>query len=232
MKRILLALAVVLVLCMVLAVPAMAADPSAGSKTWLLYSTTQNDKWGNPELFMSTSMTPSGFVTVPAGTSTMWIADQVALANVTYPNDAWVVRFGTDADWGGGFTSMPNFDAKIGYWNGIVFTVLPMVTTPVFHAGYYEMEFQSVPAVGQTIPADTYLAVKLTNHSNSNHPIYTGKWIPDTAPNSQYFSCVASPQSDPGYPLPELATGILLGAGVLGLGGFMLVRRKKAAHTA
>jgi hypothetical protein len=231
MKRILLALAVVLVLCMVLAVPAMASDPSSkGSKVWYLYSTTMNDKWSNPELYMSTSMTPSGSETVAAGTSKMWIADQIALADVTYPNDAWAVRFGTDANWGG--SSMPNFEVKIGYWSNTGFTELPMNATPVFYAGYYEMEFQSVPAVGQTIPVNTYLAVKVTNHSNNDHPIYTGKWIPDSAPNSRYFSCLTSPQSDPGYPLPELAAGILLGAGVLGLGGFMLVRRKKAAHTA
>jgi hypothetical protein len=230
MKRILLALAVVLVLCLVLAIPAAASGP--GPRTWYLYNTTQNDKWGNPELYMSTSMTPSGSVAVAAGTSKMWIADQIALADVTFPNDAWAIRFGTDADWGNGDASIPNFDAQIGYWNGTVFTALPIGdNSPVYSMGYYEKQFRSVPPTGQTIPVNTYLAVVLTNHSNLNHPIYTGKWIPDTAPNSQYFSCLLSPQSDPGYPLPELAAGILLGAGVLGLGGFMLIRRKKAAHT-
>jgi hypothetical protein len=229
MKRIILALSVVLVLCMILAVPAAAAGPH--SKTWYLYNTTTNIS-GSPQLYMSTTGSPTGEVIIPAGATKMWISDKIALADVTFPNDAWVIRFGTDKDWGAG-----QFLVKIGYWNGTIFTELPMVGTPVFYTNHYEMQFQAVPAAGQTIPVNTYLALTITNKVGPNvfttaaHPIYTGKWLPDTT-GSQYFSCLVSPQSDPGYPLPELGAGILLGAGVLGLGGFMIARRRKLAHTA
>jgi hypothetical protein len=203
------------------------------SQVWYLYNDTLTDKWTNTELFMSTTGNPTGSVDIAAGSAKMWIANKIALSDVTFPNDAWVIRFGTDADWNLG-SKGDNFKAEIGYWgkdssNNVVFTPLPMsYITPVFYAGYYEMQFQSVATGGQTIPKDTYLAVKVTNSSSSMHPIYTGKWIPDTT-GSQYYSCVTSPESDPGYPVPELGAGILLGAGLLGLGGFFLIRRRKTA---
>jgi hypothetical protein len=236
MKRMILALSVVLVLCLLLAVPAAAAGPH--SRIWYLYNTNMTDKWGNSELMMSTTGTPTGQVNVPAGTSKMWISDKIALANVAFPNDSWAIRFGTDADWGK-TGAVPNFKCDIGYWDGTVFTILPMGgISPVFYAGYYEMQFQSVPSVGQTVPINTYLAVVVTNNSpvGTNalaglHPIYTGQELADQSPTGKsfYYSCLTSPQSDPGYPLPELAAGILLGAGILGLGGFMIIRRRKAA---
>jgi hypothetical protein len=230
MKKFVLVLSIVLVLCLALAVPAAAAGPH--SKIWYLFDTTMNNSLGTPQLYMSTTGSPTGEVMISPGATKMWISDKVALANVTFPNDAWTIRFGTDMDWGPG-----NFVAEIGYWNGTIFTVLPMVGTPVFYANHYEMQFKAVPSIGQTIPVNTYLAVTVFNNSPAGtnglagiHPIYTGTWLPDRT-GSQYFSCLTSPQSDPGYPLPELGAGILLAAGILGLGGFIIVHRRKAVHS-
>jgi hypothetical protein len=150
-------------------------------------------------------------------------ADQIALANVTFPNDAWAIRLATDSDW------RQFMNAQIGYWDGSNFTPLPVSTQ---FNGYdptnFIAEIEFVPAGGQTIPANTYLAFRIINTDQVSHDIYTGLQIPPDD-GDYYYSCVTSPQSDPGYPLPELAAGILLGAGVLGVGGFMLIRRRKAA---
>jgi hypothetical protein len=38
-----------------------------------------------------------------------------------------------------------------------------------------------------------------------------------------------SPESDPGYPLPEIAAGILLGGGLIGLISFVVIQKKKSS---
>jgi hypothetical protein len=233
MKRILLSVLIVAALVLALAAPAFADDPPNNSQVWYLNSNTMNDKWGNSELYMSTTGTPNGSINVPQGASKMWIADKVALADVTFPNDQWAIRFGTDASWGWTYdpaNGMPvsNFKVEIGYWDGASFTVFAMDSNPVWYSSHYESQFQAVPELGQTIPQDTYLAVVVTNLNGTAHPIYTGYQIKTNG--SYYFSCLTSPQTDPGYPLPELGAIILLGGGLLGLGGFMIVRRRKASQ--
>jgi hypothetical protein len=221
MKKILFSVLFAAMLILSLAAPVFAADP--GSQVFYLYSDTMNDKWGNAELYMSsTNLFPTGSTNIPAGESRMWIADKVAQADVTYPNDNWVIRFGTDQDWGDG-----GFSVDIGYWDGSTFTQLAMDKSPLWFNNYYESQFQGVPEEGQTIYEDTYLAVVVYNNSGSDHSIFTGYKFTDNG--STYYSCVASPQSDPGYPLPELGAVILLGGGLAGLAGYMIVRRRKAS---
>jgi hypothetical protein len=164
----------------------------------------------------------------------MWVADQIALADVAFPNDAWVIRLATDSNWAYEMT------AEIGYWNGDVFTPLPVNTQFNNYDNNFAVEIEFVPVGGQVIPEGTYLAFRLGFNSSNNgfvpetvgdvesHEIYTGKQL-ETPNGSYYYSCVTSPQSDPGYPLPELAAGVLLGAGLLAIGGFMFIRRKHAA---
>jgi hypothetical protein len=205
-------------------------ETKAGSSIWYLYSDSMTDKWGNTELYMSRTLFPDGSTNVPAGGSQMWIADEIAQSNVTFPNDNWIIRFGTDEEWGNNQAGGPNFTVDIGYWDGSTFTTMAMVSTPVWYNGYYENQFQVVPEEGQTIPKDTYMAVVVNNGDDSDHPIFTGYKY--TVNGDAYYSCVATPQSDPGYPLPEIGAVILLGGGLAGLAGYMLIRRRKASHTA
>ena len=222
MKKVILSILFAAVLVLALAVPAFATappPPTPHSQIWYLYDATMANKWGNTNLYMSTTGTPVNSVNVLAGTSKMWVADKIAQANVTFPNDNWVIRFGTDKDWGK-TSSIANFQVDIGYWGKnpaypsgpmFIFTTLAMSKSPVWFNNHYEAEFQAVPPGGQVVPKNTYLAVVVHNNSGADHPIYTGfKIYKQDGSWSYYYSCVTSPQSDPGYPLPELATGILL----------------------
>jgi hypothetical protein len=240
MKRLVLALSLVLVLCLVLAIPTFAAGPHPGRQTWHLdeedpvtnaaYATVilpgpfQMEKNGGPG-----DGTQSGQVIVPTGEQAIWVADQMAMADVTFTNGDWVVDLVTDADWGvlGDLCFV-----EIGQWDGAAFfQLLP--------SGSYSFTYDFIPIGGQvglvkvvvqtgalTVDDGKWLAVRITNQDpNPNgHIIYTGE--------KEFASCVSSPQTDPGYPLPELATGILLGAGILALGGFILFRRRKSASLA
>jgi hypothetical protein len=73
------------------------------------------------------------------------------------------------------------------------------------------------------IPEGCYLALELKNTSTQAHYILTGE--------GGKSSCLRSPQTDPGYPLPEIAAGVLLAAGLAGLGAFIIVRRRRAARS-
>jgi hypothetical protein len=225
-KKVLLSVLFAAVLVLSLAAPVFAENP--GSQVFYLYSANMTDAWGNTELYMSsTQALPANSSTnIASGASEMWIADKAAQADVTYPNDNWAIRFGTDVNWGTDVNGESNFKVDIGYWDGTDFTVLAMDSSPVWYMNHYESQFQGVPDDGQTIPEGTYLAVVVYNNSASDHPILTGYKFKING--SSYYSCLTSPQSDPGYPLPEIGAIILLGGGLAGLGGFMIIRRKKA----
>ncbi|HSW58355.1 MAG TPA: hypothetical protein VLH15_08140 [Dehalococcoidales bacterium] len=217
MKRIITVLSMVVILSLMLAMPAMAGSP----QVWQLDAemTTagfQMEKNGGPGDDGQT-----GQVIVGAGQSFIWIADQVALANVTFSSGHWKLDLVSDADWG---TQADLLYAEVGQWDGTTFTMLEddatlKSVTPQSPPGVLIIEVK-VQSGAITINNGNWLALRLTNNSNLARTVYTGE--------GNEASCVTSPNTDPGYPIPELAAGILLGAGVLGLGGYLLMRRKKA----
>jgi len=204
----------------------LAAPAFAATSTWYLYNATMTDKWSNTELYMSTTQGQTGHVDIGPSASKMWIANKIAAAKVTFPNDVWIARIATDADWG---TMGSLCVIQIGYWDGTNFNQLVGSPVQQYYANNFEVKLEWVPAGGQTIPKDTYMAIQLTNNTAKTHPVYTGEELTIAGVKSWYYSCLATPQSDPGYPLPEMAAGILLGAGLLGVGGFMIIRRRQSA---
>jgi hypothetical protein len=228
MKRLLLSLALVLALVICLAAPAFASGGPgvAGSQTWYLDDRTITDAWGNTMTQMTTDQSGvSGSVGIPAGEKHIWIANKIALANVMYPNDSWAIRIATDGDW------TAKFVIDMGYWAQDGFHVLVTNDSPMWYYDGFINQFKGVISKSRPgechqflVPKGTYLAVRIWNNNGVEHTVYTGDHG-----NDKYFSCVTSPQTDPGYPTPEMATGLLLGAGVLSLGGFMILRRKQSA---
>ena len=68
-----------------------------------------------------------------------------------------------------------------------------------------------------TVLDGDYLALRVWNHGSFHRIVLC---------NGNSF--LQSPPSDPGFPLTEIAAGVLLFAGLVGLLGFITVRRRKA----
>ncbi|HSW58922.1 MAG TPA: hypothetical protein VLH15_10990, partial [Dehalococcoidales bacterium] len=201
MKRIITVLSMVVILSLMLAMPAMADD---NPQVWQLDAeiTTagfQMEKNGGPGDDGQT-----GKVIVGAGQSVVWIADQVALADVTFSSGHWKLDLVSDADWG---NQADLLYAEVGQWDGTTFQMLEddvdtKVVTPQSPPGVLIVELK-VQSGALTIDNGKWLALRVTNNSNNDRIVYTGE--------GKEASCLTSPNTDPGYPLPELAAGILLG---------------------
>jgi hypothetical protein len=171
--------------------------PTGQSQTWKLDS----DGNGNPTV-MEKSGTQSGSVGVANGTPAVWLSDTAATAGgVTFNSGDWNVQLNTTG-WNGDGT------VEVGEWTGSAFNSFgSAVFSPVSGLN----NIQVANAAG-TVGGGNYLALQVTG---------SGTVITDGS------SYLVSPDNDPGYPLPELTAGILLALGLGGLGGFMIIRRKR-----
>jgi hypothetical protein len=223
MKKVILAVAMVVIMVAMLAAPAFA---SGGAKVWYLQNSTMSIN-GSSMNYMQTTQAKSGTVNISTGSSLVWVTNDYAHGNITFPNDYWVLRVMTDSDWG---TNGSGMTAELGYWDGsfhrigYFFSALWMTGGYQYNNGILEWKY-TLPA-GDVIPDQKYLAVKITNNDTTkqSHAVYCGYDTKTT--DGVFYSCLTTPQSDPGYPLPEVAAGVLLGGGLLAIGGFVLIRRK------
>ncbi|MFC1944837.1 hypothetical protein ACFLX5_05055 [Chloroflexota bacterium] len=204
-----------IVLC-VLFIPGTAvADP--GSQVWYL----DQDNHSIPKTKIMTKSSfddiPGNYVTIVHGESMIWLADEAAMANVTFPGGGWpggvwIAHFLTDIS-GSGLTfqdigiSVGLYDSTFHDWS---FEECTMWT---WHGNVLHIELQRDPV---TIKKGDYLALRIENKCvNAGVKIYTdGR------------SFLRSPCNDPGYPLPELSTLILIGSGLLGLGIYATLKRR------
>jgi spore coat protein A, manganese oxidase len=165
----------------------------------------------------------TGSVEVPSGESRTWVSDLAALADVTYAADgAWKVEIATDSEWIDADAS--GCTVLIGQWDGSTFIPFSSVfnmfsVTWDTEAGKYIFELQG-QSNDETVDKGNYLAMQIMNTDEEDHIVYTGK--------GNEASCLTSPENDPGYPLPEMATGLLMALGLAGLAGFVVIRRRKS----
>ncbi len=176
--------------------------PATG-QTWYLYS----------DYSMRKSLTPTASVTLTAGQSKIWLADQAAVSSVTFPDGSWVIYLKTSQNW------LASCTAEVGYWNGSTFQ--PFTTGAPTKSWDNNTGILTIRAQAgsETINASDFLALRVTNGDAASHDVITDG-----------NSWVKSPASDPGYPVPELASGVLFALGLAGMGTFMVVRRKKAGR--
>lgn len=212
MRRVLISLLLVISLLAVSAIPVFADGPT-GPQIWSLDGDNQMEKnYGLGDDGQS------GSVTVPAGGSQVFLADEVALADVTYPGGAWVLFLSTDADWSS------NCDVEIGYddgsFNSLTSSATVLTRVNSYGAGpdYYIITKRVIQDASIMIPDGSYLALQITNTSGSDRVVYTAE--------GTETSYLRSPETDPGYPLPEIAAGVLLALGLAGLGAFIIIRRR------
>jgi hypothetical protein len=259
MKRLILSMAIVLAMILTIAAPIFAADPLpnppgplpppyyAGYQTWYLsgsevyppsgtvkvgsatYSVVSdvNNVTTNFGMLMNrdnSAVTPAGVsVTLPPNGPNngvvMWLANEPAFANVTFPSGNWQltveIKNVNNAAWA---SDMRVIVGSYNVGNNTV-TVFPTSNTIVTDSQSQITHIALETTTTDSVPKGDYLSLVCYNvGDNSNRIILSGKG-----------TFLTSPQSDPGYPLPELAAGVLLGAGILGLGGFMIIRRRNLA---
>jgi hypothetical protein len=170
----------------------------------------------------ATPSLPASSVSIPSGTPLLWLADQAAQENVTFHSGIWVMLLKVDSAWDNGTIS-----AVIGEWDTHTNTFNPFSTSTALNKSITNGGIENVirwefQASDTTIYKGNYLALKITNNDAlAGHTIYT---------DGQ--SSLKSPNSDPGYPLPEIAAGLLLGGGIVATLGFMAFKRRKIAAVA
>ncbi len=138
--------------------------------------------------------------------------------DVTFSGGAWVLELATESDWG---FDASDCDIDVGEWNGgfTAFTTSKVTSVEWSSSGTSYIVKVTVQAGSETVHTSKYLALQITNNDSSAHMIYTAE--------GDKASCLRSPQTDPGYPVPEIAAGILFALGLGGLGGYIAIRRKR-----
>ena len=195
------------------------ASAETGSQTWLLNSSDHPD-YSSEKLMEKVGVTtPTGSVSIATSQKVIWLSQNDAECDVTFTTDGgWGVTLITQEDWGDAYTIEvgvynPGGSPKFTPFDDTVITndtFTFMTTHFVFHA--------TVLNTNATVLSGQYLALQIGNTSGSSHTVITTGG-----------SLIVSPTTDPGYPLPELVTAILLGGGLLGLGGYftLLYRRNR-----
>jgi len=212
--------AIILAIYLTITIPISVINAS-GSQIWYLDQETTDAGFQMEKI----DPNQSGSIPINNGNSLTWIADQQS-QGVAFPSGTWFVDIATDSEWGllgndcevliGKWDSTNGFQefqsitqAYQGQWSEII------DGTDITHVLKVSVQVSS-----EVVENFAYLAVQIANNSGQQRTIYT-----DEGPKA---SCVKSPQTDPGYPVPEMATGALFGIGIASVGTLFIVRGKKA----
>ena len=224
MKR----MAAIFAVCLMLGLYALACVPivnaDAGQQKWSLLNKKWNSKpyIGVMQKGDAVSDTNHNIYTDPS--SRIWVANDAASATVDMSGN-WIVRIKYSS-------GVPAPDIYIGSFDPSTSDFNPDTTTGFTSRGSYLAIPQSteftVTTSNHVIPAGHYLAIKIVNNNGeSGTCIYTTESFSYPGVPRCY---VKSPSSDPGYPVPELSTMVLMSSGlVAGIGMLAYSSRKKLA---
>jgi len=222
-KVLLLGLSIVALISALLIGATAAATAAVGSQAWYLDHTSGVDA-GSLQMLRDDDTT-TGSVVIPAGGHQTWTSDESALGDVTFPDDGtWITALTTDSNWAPKTTDTPKIIVEIASYNVALdkYSNFSTSTGTKFYvkAGKLIVEAEGMTG-SETIPTGDYLVVTVYNNDSIGHMV-------DFTDGSSYL---ISPETDPGYPLPEIAAGILLGGGLIGLVGFIVMQKKKTVAT-
>ncbi len=153
--------------------------------------------------------------------SATWFSVPAASGGISYGEGMWVVQLYTreseDGDWSEKCT------AKIGEWDGSGFS--QVFGTSSGPGGYVQnptgdpyIIFEFTYATTKTVDEGNRLALQIFNNEDfTTHRVFT-----------RGDSKIDPPYVTGGGFVPELTTGILLGVGLLGLGGFIFIKKRRA----
>ena len=162
-------------------------------------------------MYKADTSKPAGTVPVADDEFQIWIANEAAAVDVGFPANTWTGHVTFDAD-----SLDTTVRVYVGKWDGSVFT-------PSAGDEYADVSGSSdfsFSAGAFDVPQDEWLACKIEDYADGD----SDSVIVSVGLNNSYLT---SPASDPGYPIPELPTIILLGAGLACLGGYVYFMRRK-----
>ena len=181
--------------------------PSLSSQRWYLSSTA-----GSWVMYKGDHTKTAGTVPVADDGSETWIADEATTVDVGFPAGTWTGHITFDA------TSLDTtVRVWVGKWDGSIFT--PSAADEYADvSGSSDFSFSASPF---TVPETKWLALKIEDY---DAVVDTDTVVVSVGGNNSYLT---SPSSDPGYPIPELPTIILIGAGLACLGGYIIFMRRR-----
>ena len=187
---------------------AMGADiPFTIEQRWYL-----SNESGSPakQMYKDNTSRTAGTITLTNNEFDVWRADEPS-QGVGFPAGNWTITLVLAS----AFPNNETFNVSLGTWNGSSFTSRGShqftgdgTTKPVsakFHVDAF------------TVPAGEYLAITISNPAVGSGAL--------ALKVGQYYSSFSSPESDPGYPLPELQSWMLFVTGIFLL--FLLYRNSK-----
>jgi len=208
-------LTAVVFVVLLLGLVATAVAAAAGQQHWKLDTETTAAGYQMERVEGLGDDGQSGTVPIAPDQCVIWTADEAAQVDVTFSEGKWIVSLCTDQDWSA------DCDTYVGEWDGSSFTAFNTVT--VVNYGFTNGIIRIESQLGsETIWQNNYLALQICNLStDTTYSVLT-----------EGCSELTSPCEDPGYPFPEIAAGVLFGIGLIGLLGYIGVRRVRAKKAA
>ena len=196
-----------------LALVAMVGAVSAVTQTWYLSSDTTT---GGNIMYRGDQSGATGNVQIEKGGSVIWLANENATVDLTFPVGDWSVTTQKSSATGSG--EGVAFTASIGVYNATTtFSPKGSVSGSLSTSS---QTFTIKDASSFTVHTGEWLALQITNtetrQGNRKFNIVT----------SASASYVTQPETTFTYPIPELATIVLFGAGLLALVGYIAYRKR------
>ncbi|MFC2071780.1 hypothetical protein ACFLUU_03560 [Chloroflexota bacterium] len=192
----------VLVMVSLLALGTVNVAQAAFGQTWYL-SGEQDESY---LMYRGDPTQDGNYIVWDDDSSQVWYSDETASTDVTFPAGLWNgnIEIGETDD----FT----IRVEVGSYNGTTFFVSG-------GSDYADIDGEEtgvfqIDASQFTVPNGDWLAVRTSDPSDEADD------LPEINTGDDY-SYITSPSSDPGYPVPELSTIILLSVGLVGLGGYI-----------
>ncbi len=167
----------------------------AGAQAWYLHT--------DGVMYRNNLSLPAGTVEIAPQDNFTWRANEPALVDTAFGPGKWTGWLIMNGSLPQGY----NLTAEIGAYN-ISTENFSAAGSEEFSGDVNKSRFMlNIHADAFTVPRSDFLALRVSNRGGGNVTIQTG--------NGNSF--VTSPESDPGYPVPELYTVILLAFGLLTL---------------
>ena len=179
----------------------------AGAQAWYLHK--------NGVLYRGNLSIPVDTVSISPGTNITWVANEPALVDAAFRAGRWTGWLILNES----FPEGDNFTAEIGSYNCSNNNFSTAGSQNFTGADTNKTMFEvNIQASAFMVPEGDYLAFRISNPtSNSNGiVVQTGK------------SFITSPESDPGYPVPELHTVMLFFFGLLTLIAYYMLWNKSS----